>query len=125
MNKVLLIGRVARDVEVKTTPNGRDYSFNAIACKREYKNKDGKYDSDFVPVTFGDVPCKFLKEYVDKGYEIPVYSEDNMKNEQNRVEFLKQLQQQNVQIIEIIKEAINQHLKSQQAKQTTVTTRSA
>ena len=67
MNKVLLVGRVARDVEVKTTPAGRDYSFNAIACKREYKNKDGKYDVDFIPLTFGNQTSKFVKEYVKKG----------------------------------------------------------
>ena len=67
MNKVLLVGRLTKDVVVATTTNNKEYSFNTIAVKRDYKNKDGKYDSDYINLTIQEPITKFLKEYVSKG----------------------------------------------------------
>ena len=81
MNKVLLVGRIARDVEVKTTPSGRNFSYNAIACKREYKNKEGKYDSDFIPLTFGETTSIFFGKYVQKGDLVEVVGRWNVRKD--------------------------------------------
>lgn len=83
MNKVILVGRIAREVEIKTTPGGRNYSFNAVACKRDYKNKDGKYDSDFIPLTFGDITSTFLGKYVQKGDMVEVIGRWNTRKDEN------------------------------------------
>ena len=81
MNKVLLVGRIVREVEIKTTSSGRNYSYNAIACKREYKNKEGKYESDFIPLTFGETTSVFFGKYVQKGDLVEVIGRWNVRKD--------------------------------------------
>ena len=54
MNKVILVGRLVRDTEVKLDKNNKPYSLNALGVKRDFKNKEGKYNSDFIPLIFHD-----------------------------------------------------------------------
>lgn len=67
MNKVLLVGRLTKEVVVMSSTSNKEYSFNTIAVKRDYKNKDGKYDSDYINLTFAEPTTTFLKNYVAKG----------------------------------------------------------
>lgn len=50
MNIVLLMGRLTQDVEVKEYPTG-NVARITLAVRREFKNSDGVYDTDFIPVT--------------------------------------------------------------------------
>lgn len=67
MNKVLLTGRLTKEVVVATSNNNHEYSFNTLAVKREFKNSNGKYDSDYINLTFTEPKTTFLKNYVSKG----------------------------------------------------------
>lgn len=73
MNKVILTGNLVKDVEVKVI-NGTDRHViqNAIAVKRNYKNKQGQYDSDFITIVIYDPQCNFVSNYVKKGDKIAV-----------------------------------------------------
>lgn len=67
MNKVIEIGRNTKDIELKTTPNGKSVVTFSIAVKRTFKNADGEYDSDFLTcVAFGNT-AETLSKYVKKG----------------------------------------------------------
>ena len=48
MNKVILIGRLVRDPELKQTPSGTPVLQNTIAVTRKFKNQQGEYESDFI-----------------------------------------------------------------------------
>ena len=48
MNKLSLVGRIVRDIDVKTSQGGKAVARFTVATKRNTANKDGKYDSDFI-----------------------------------------------------------------------------
>ena len=49
MNKVILIGRLARDPEMRTTPSGVATTSFTIAVQRNYANAQGDREADFKP----------------------------------------------------------------------------
>lgn len=67
MNKVMLVGRVARPVEIKETLKGQKVVRNAIAVRLPFKNIDGKYDSDFIEFSLFDNNAEYFSKYVEKG----------------------------------------------------------
>ena len=67
MNKVVLIGRVTKDVELKTTTSGKPVASFTLAVNRDRKNADGNYDADFINcVAFGQ-QAEIISKYVHKG----------------------------------------------------------
>ncbi|MFM0684261.1 single-stranded DNA-binding protein [Streptococcus suis] len=48
MNKVILSGRMTKDVEVRSTPNNVAVANGTIAVNRNFKNKNGEYETDFL-----------------------------------------------------------------------------
>lgn len=71
LNKVLLIGRLARDIEMHSGEK-TNYIQNALAVQRDYKNKDGEYDTDFVNIVLFRSQANYLNNYGDKGMLISV-----------------------------------------------------
>lgn len=72
MNKVLLTGNITRDMEVRELPNGKKNGRTSIAVRRNMKNKDGKYDSDFIGIVAWDKKCEYISQYAKKGTKIEV-----------------------------------------------------
>ena len=76
MNKVILQGRLTKDPEIKYT--GSDNRASArftIAVNRTFKNKDGKYDADFINCSaFGGV-AEAIERWFSKGKAITVEGE--------------------------------------------------
>ena len=67
MNKIILIGRVTKDIELKTTTSGKSVISFTLAVNRDYKNAEGKYDADFINcVAFGQ-QAETISKYVNKG----------------------------------------------------------
>ena len=67
MNKVILIGRVTKNVDLKTTTSGKSVASFTLAVNRDYKNADGNYDADFINcVSFGQ-QAETISKYVNKG----------------------------------------------------------
>lgn len=67
MNSVNITGRITRDPELKVTTSGVSVCSFTIAVRREYKNKQGEYDSDFIPCVCYSGKAEFLDKYVTKG----------------------------------------------------------
>jgi len=81
VNKVILIGNVTRDVEVKTTPRGSAVAGITLAVNRNYKTDSGEKREE---VTFVDVElwgrvAEIAGEYVKKGN--PLYVEGRLKQD--------------------------------------------
>jgi len=78
-NKVLLMGNLTRDIELKYTPSNQPVAQIGIACNRRYKTKEGE-DRD--EVTFVDCEAwgrtaEIMKQYLAKGR--PVFLEGRLK----------------------------------------------
>ena len=72
MNKVVLIGRLTKDLELKFTQNGNAVCNFTLAVNRTYKNEQGEYDSDFINCQAWRGTAQFIGDYVRKGYQIAV-----------------------------------------------------
>ena len=66
MNIVLLMGRLVQDVEIIEHPNAK-YAKITLAVRREFKNSDGNYETDFLPVTLWEGLASTCSEYCKKG----------------------------------------------------------
>lgn len=67
MNKVILVGRISREITYRVSHSGIKASQSSIAINRNYKNKDGNIDADFINFTvFGD-KAENLSKYISKG----------------------------------------------------------
>jgi len=65
-NSVRLLGRISK--EISTSQNGDNLVARTnIAVQRNFKNKDGNYDADFIPIVVFGNQAKFLDEHFSKG----------------------------------------------------------
>jgi len=67
MNTVMLVGRLAQDIEVKTTETGKEVTRVSLAVNRSFKNPDGIYEVDFIDCVLWDGLAKNIDEYCKKG----------------------------------------------------------
>lgn len=73
LNKITLIGRLTRDPELRYTTNGKAVARMTIAVDRQYKNKDGKRETDFIPAIAWSKLAEITCEYMKKGKLIAVH----------------------------------------------------
>ncbi len=67
MNKSVLIGRLTKAPELKTTASGVSVCSFTIAVNRRFKNSEGKYDADFINCVAWRQQAEFICKYFDKG----------------------------------------------------------
>ena len=72
LNKINLQGRLTRDVEVRNTPNQTAVSQFTLAVDRNIKNKEGKYESDFINCLAWDKQATFIAQHFHKGDQMIV-----------------------------------------------------
>ena len=72
MNKVVLVGRLTRDPEVRVFSNGNPVANFTLAINRNFKNKDGNIDADFIPVAVYGRQSDVIQKYVTKGSQLGV-----------------------------------------------------
>ena len=78
-NKVLLMGNLTRDVQLKSTSGGQSVADISIAVNRKFKTKDGQ---DREEVTYVDCECwgpraEVIAKYFSKGK--PIFIEGRLK----------------------------------------------
>ncbi len=72
MNKVLLIGNLTKEVEVRYTQSGLAIAHFTLAINREMKKKDGTYDTDYISCIAYGKQAEALSKYMEKGNKISV-----------------------------------------------------
>ena len=80
VNKVILIGNLGRDPEVRYTPSGSAVCNISLATTRNWKNKDSgerQEETEWHRVVFYDRLAEIAGEYLKKGR--PVYVEGRLK----------------------------------------------
>ena len=72
MNKVILMGRLTKDPEVKQTPSNIAVCSFTIACDRRFKSQNGERQSDFINCVAWRQQATLLGNYFHKGSRIAV-----------------------------------------------------
>lgn len=72
MNKVMIRGNIANNIDKRVTKDGKDVATFNVAVRRDFKNNEGKYEADFVKcVAFGN-NAALINKYFEKGSGIIV-----------------------------------------------------
>ena len=72
LNRIILIGRLTRDPEMKYTPQGIAVATMGIAVDRFSKNDQGEYETDFFNVVAWRRSAEFASNYLKKGSLVSV-----------------------------------------------------
>ena len=67
MNKIILVGRLTKDPEVRSTSAGFNTVNFTVAVNRNFKNKEGNYDADFLPCVAFRNTADFISKFFKKG----------------------------------------------------------
>lgn len=67
LNKILIMGRLTRDPELRRTNSGTAVTSFTLAVDRDFKNADGTKDTDFVDCVAWRSTAEFAAKYFTKG----------------------------------------------------------
>lgn len=67
LNKVLLQARLGNDPELKTSSNGISVVTLNVAVKRDFKNKNGENETDWLTVVIWRQTAEMVAKYFKKG----------------------------------------------------------
>ncbi len=84
MNKVILIGRLTRDPEVKTTQNQLEVCSFTVAVDRRFKSANGEKQADFISCVAWRQQAKLLGQYFQKGSRIGIIGSVQTRNYEDK-----------------------------------------
>ena len=70
MNKVMLVGRLTKDPEMKFTSNQNQYCNFTLAVDRRFKDSNGQRQADFINCVAWKNTAVFIQKYFHKEIEI-------------------------------------------------------
>lgn len=72
MNKVILIGRLVADPELRYTPSGAAVCNFRIAVDRPFNSQSGEREADFIDIVVWNKSAENVAKYMSKGRQIAV-----------------------------------------------------
>ncbi|MCW5940181.1 MAG: single-stranded DNA-binding protein [Fimbriimonadaceae bacterium] len=72
INRVVLVGRLTRDPELRSTSTGKQVCDFSIAVQKKFKPQDGSPDADFFRVSAWEKTAEFVANYLTKGRLVAV-----------------------------------------------------
>lgn len=67
LNKIIVMGRLTRDPELRRTQSGLAVTSFSVACDRDFKNQAGEKEVDFIDVVAWRNTAEFVSKYFSKG----------------------------------------------------------
>ena len=67
LNKIILMGRITRDPELRRTGNGVAVCSFTLAVDRDFKGQNGEKETDFIDVVVWRGTAEFVSKYFSKG----------------------------------------------------------
>jgi len=67
LNKIILMGRLVKDPELRRTQSGTAVTSFRIAVDRDFKSQDGEKKADFFDVVAWRATAEFVSKYFTKG----------------------------------------------------------
>ena len=102
MNQTMLVGRLTREVEIKTVGVHRVVN-NCLAVSRKHRDRNGEVKTDFIPLVAWDHWADLLHKYTQKGHRVGICGRMESRsytNAQNQVVYLLECQVQDVTLLE-------------------------
>jgi single-strand DNA-binding protein len=72
LNRVILIGRLTADPELRYTQNGTAVTNFRLAVDRPFTNQSGEREADFIPIVVWDKQAENCANYLNKGRLVAV-----------------------------------------------------
>ena len=67
LNKIVLMGRMTRDPELRQTPTGNSVVSFTLACDRDFAAQGAERETDFVDIVAWRGRAEFVSKYFSKG----------------------------------------------------------
>lgn len=67
MNKIILLGRLTREPDVKVTSSDKTTTTFGLAVDRPFKNREGKTEADFINIVTWNKTAEVAGNYLHKG----------------------------------------------------------
>ena len=72
LNKIIVMGRLTHDPELRRTGSGTPVCSFSIACDRDFKSQSGEKETDFFDVVAWRATGEFVNKYFTKGRMVVV-----------------------------------------------------
>lgn len=72
LNRITLMGRIVRDLELRRTQAGKSVTSFSIAVERDFRGQNGEKETDFIDVVAWGRTAEFVCSYMGKGRLIAV-----------------------------------------------------
>ena len=67
LNKIILMGRLCTNPELRRTGSGTAVTSFSLACDRDFKSQSGDKETDFIEVVAWKNTAEFVSKYFSKG----------------------------------------------------------
>ncbi len=67
LNRVVLVGRITKDPELRNTQSGVSYVMFTLAVNRMFSSQSGEKETDFINCTIWRAQAENLSKYIKKG----------------------------------------------------------
>lgn len=124
LNRVVLVGRLTKDPEFRTTPSGVEVSTFTLAVNRTFTNAQGEREADFINVVVFRKQAKNVNDYLSKGSLAGVdgrVQSRNYENNEGRRVFVTEVVADSVQFLDT--KGNNQQNNQPQKQQVQTTTK--
>lgn len=72
MNRIVLVGRLTRDPEVKYTSSGVAVTNFGLAVDRRFRNAQGERETDFINIVAWRKTAELCGQYLSKGRQVAI-----------------------------------------------------
>ena len=84
LNRIVLMGRLTRDPELRRTQSGTAVASFSIACDRDYAAQGAEKETDFVDIVAWRNTAEFVSKYFTKGRMAVVSGRLQIRNWQDK-----------------------------------------
>ncbi|HCZ0747064.1 single-stranded DNA-binding protein [Staphylococcus aureus] len=84
LNRVVLVGRLTKDPELRSTPNGVSVGTFTLAVNRTFTNAQGEREADFINVVVFKKQAENVEKYLSKGSLAGVDGRLQTRNYENK-----------------------------------------
>ena len=103
INKVVLVGRITKDPELRKTSTGISTVSFTLACNRRFSNQENGQDADFINCVAWRHSADFMNNYVKKGSLLGIEGRiqtRNYKDQSDRTIYVTEVVCDSVQLLE-------------------------
>ena len=103
MNKVILIGRLTRDPELRYTSSNIPSATFSIAVDRTFTNQNGEREADFINIVVWRKQAENCKNYINQGSQVAIdgrIQTRNYEDQNGQKRYVTEVVADNVQFLD-------------------------